>query len=175
MRKITYHGINPQIIATATMLANNIVTRLRLPQDEKDDLIQQLIIAGIRIEQRYRPGDYSLSSYLTKHMLYMQLDIMRSYLTIKRRTQLCWGYEGDDRRKVPFLDFLPDTSPDNDVIGITHLHDVLNALPAKEKDMADLLLQGYTTEEAAEKLGFKPRYVELLRAKIRKNHKKLKK
>ena len=178
MKKITYHGVNPQVVATAKTFAQNIIISLQLPQYEMEDLTQQLVIEGILIEREFVEGEYSLSSYLTERMHYMQLDLMRTYLADKRKVRLSQlknnEWEDEDGNLVSIFDFLPDKSTSNDIIGMSHLHGVLEALSPQERELAELLLQGYTTNEAAEMMGLKPRSVELLRAKIRKNHKNLK-
>lgn len=178
MKKITYHGINPQVVATAKTIAQNITITLRLPQYETEDLIQQLVIEGILIEREFNEGEFSLSSYLTERMHYVKLDLMRTYLADKRKVRLIQikdsEWEDENGNHVSIFDILPDKSTSNDIIGVSHLHGVLEALSPQERELAELLLQGYTTNEAAEMMGVKPRFVELLRAKIRKNHKKLK-
>lgn len=178
MKKIAYHGINPQVVATAKTIAQNITITLQLPPYEMEDLTQQLVIEGILIEREFNEGEYSLSSYLTERMHYAQLDLMRMYLADKRKVRLGQlknnEREDEDGKPVSIFDLLPDKSTSNDIIGVTHLHGVLESLSPQERELAELLLQGYTTNEAAEMMGVKPRFVELLRAKIRKNHKKLK-
>lgn len=178
MKKITYHGVNPQVVATAKTFAQNIIISLQLPQYEMEDLTQRLVIEGILIEREFVEGEYSLSSYLTERMHYVQLDLMRTYLADKRKVRLSQlknnEWEDEDGNLGSIFDFLPDKSTSNDIIGISHLHGVLEALSPQERELAELLLQGYTTNEAAEMMGLKPRFVELLRAKIRKNHKNLK-
>ena len=73
------------------------------------------------------------------------------------------------------LERMPSTDAGSDIVGSVQVRDVLEALSGRERELAGLLMQGYTTQEAAGIMGEKPRKIELMRAKIRESAKKLKK
>lgn len=179
MKTITYRGINPQIVATAKILATHTMINLQLPPYEMDDLIQQLVIEGIHIEREYRPGERSLSSHLTERMRYAQLSLMRSYLAEKRCIRLHQVSENSLQNKdgdaISLMELLPDTSVGNDIVGMAHMRDLLHSLSDRERTVAELLLQGFTAKETAEKMGVKLRWIERIRTGIRKKHPHFKK
>lgn len=72
-------GIHPQIVSAACSIARKIVRDLRLPQDELEDMVQELIIGGIKAEGRYREGGITFSAYIFGRIRWLGLDIMRRY------------------------------------------------------------------------------------------------
>ena len=53
---LSYAGINPIIVSVSKNLSHGIVIKLQLPRHEQDDILQTMLIAGVRWEQEYRPG-----------------------------------------------------------------------------------------------------------------------
>lgn len=176
---LSYAGINPIIVSVSKNLSHGIVIKLQLPRHEQDDILQTMLIAGVRWEQEYRPGQISLSTYLTERLTHLQIDLLRAYQAEKRRTYLHQIYEyeemDEDGETSTLLERIPSTDACSDVVGSVQVRDVLKSLSGKECELADLLMQGYTTKEAAGIMGEKPRKIELMRVKIRESAKKLKK
>lgn len=176
---LSYAGINPIIVSVSMNLSHGIVIKLQLPRHEQDDILQTMLIAGVRWEQEYRPGQISLSTYLTERLTHLQIDLLRAYQAEKRRTYLHQIYEyeevDEEGETSSLLERMPSTDAGSDIVGSVQVRDVLEALSGRERELAGLLMQGYTTQEAAGIMGEKPRKIELLRAKIRESAKKLKK
>lgn len=75
----SYAGITPTIVSVSKNLSHGIVIKLRLPRHEQDDILQTMLIAGVRWEQEYHSGQIALSTYLTERLTHLQIDLLRAY------------------------------------------------------------------------------------------------
>ena len=79
----------------------------------------------------------------------------------------------EDGEISTLLERMPSTDACSDVVGNVQVRDVLEALSGKDRELADLLMHGYTTQEAGGITGENPRKNELMRAKIRESEKSM--
>ena len=100
------------------------------------------------------------------------LAIQRFYRAHKRSVYLYRLSENEredaEGNLTSIFDLLTDRAHEHDIVGTAQVHDVLNSLSGQERTLAELLLQGYTSNEAARKMNTSLRTVESLKAKIRK-------
>lgn len=135
-------GIRNIIVANAHIIAQRIITTYRLPSHHFEDLLQQLLIAGIRFEKEYRAGARSINTYLTKRMLEFGRNIERDAQAHKRKVHLftCEFELESIEHACPQL----TTSPD--FIAIVEIRNLESQLDTEEKLFLNAMLDANLIE-----------------------------
>lgn len=151
-----YKGIHPQIVATAYTLANKLLLELALPRDEFEDIVQELVIAGVKAEQIYREGKNSFSSYITERLGWVQLDLKRRYTSNKKVIYLRTArLESEMQEHHEALQELPDAQGENEILACAEFALMATSLTPQKRRMMELLRDGYGVSDIAVQLGCK--------------------
>ncbi len=176
MKNSPHHkGIHPQIVSTACSTARKIVQDLQLPQDELEDMVQELIVGGIKAEGRYREGGLSFSAYIFGRIRWLGLDIMRRYnsnrkVVYLRKVDL--SHEGRGVTHDDVLNKLPDDRSERKIIAHAEVSLLMSQLLPQEREILEYLRDGYGMNEIADRLGYKPWKVREIWNQIREQVKK---
>lgn len=168
-------GIHPQIVSAACSIARKIVRDLRLPQDELEDMVQELIVGGLRAEGRYRERGISFSTYISGRIRWLGLDIMRRYNSNRKVAYLRKVDLSHEERGITHDDVLneqPDARSEREIIAHAEISLLMSRLLPQEREILRHMRDGYSIDEVAERLGYKPRKVREIWNQIRELAKK---
>ncbi len=161
-----------QIQATSSKIASAVIISLKLPESEREDIVQSLILAALKAALTYKEGSNSRMSFITERLYQAKVDLLRSYLASKRRLFLLCEREFQKDRDEPLLESFADDSTYCDVIGHAEAASMLEKLSSPEKRLAQLTADGFSLTQAASALGIEVWAAKEMMRKIRKKLKK---
>ena len=170
-----YKGIHPQIITAAYAMARKIVRDLRLPQDELADIMQELVIGGIKAENLYREGKSAFSTHIFGRIGWLGLDIMRRYNSNKEVPYLRKADLANEARGITHDEALsaqPDARSEREIIAQTEVSLLMSRLLPQERKVLMYMRDGYSFDVIADMLGCKPWKVREIWNQIRETAKK---
>lgn len=130
-------GIRDIIVANAYTIAHKIITTSYLPSYHIEDLMQQLIIAGLRFEQEYRDGANSINTYITGRMLDFGKNIVRDTQTAKRKVQF-FVCEVEEEK---LTNENPNLKNKHDIVTIVDVRDKVSRLKGDELLFVSVLME----------------------------------
>jgi len=168
----------------------NWVCRIHhIKRDDKEDVLQDLIIEALHARNRYIPGESSLTTYVKTHIGYKAADIVRKKYNAPKQAhrQELLGIAAADEQYRYSVDrnkpFKPLTIVTNGVLqelaADGHEHDmpekmdidvIRTTLTPKQQQVSELLEDGKTHQQIADIMGIKrptaSKYVKELRRKF---------
>lgn len=170
-----YKGIHPQIVSAAYSTARKIVHDLRLPLDELDDIMQELVIGGVKAERLYSEDTVAFSTHIFGRIGWLGLDIMRRYNSNKKLVYLRKVDLTNDVRGITNDDALneqPDARSEREIIAHAEVSLLMSRLMPHEREILVYMRDGYSVDEVADILGYKPWKVREIWDQIRETAKK---